>query len=254
MQKIDLSDVTFIIPFKKDSDDRLRNLRIIIAYLNQYFTTNIHVMEEDATQHFTDMGNFKYTFVHNPHYAMRRTRCLNLMAKEATTPIIANYDTDVLLSVDKYVAAAHAIRNNHLDMVYPYGGPFVNYLEPLISRIENTLSVDGIRYEEGHLIHPNSLGGAIFFRKSTYLEFGGENENFVSWGWEDNERFSRFSKMGARIGRVQGHLIHLNHPPSANSANTQHDPYNKNMHEYHKVGSMSREQLVEYINTFTWNK
>ena len=41
-----MKDLTFTIPFRYDSEDRLRNLRTIIAYINKHFDTNIHVMEE----------------------------------------------------------------------------------------------------------------------------------------------------------------------------------------------------------------
>ena len=45
--KTDLTDVTFIIPVKIDSDDRRRNLKITLSYLQRNFDTNIIVCESD---------------------------------------------------------------------------------------------------------------------------------------------------------------------------------------------------------------
>ena len=44
---IDFRDVTFIIPIRFDSEDRKRNFKITIGFLEKTFDTNIIVMESD---------------------------------------------------------------------------------------------------------------------------------------------------------------------------------------------------------------
>ena len=44
---IDFKDVTFIIPIRFDSEDRKRNFKITIGFLEKTFDTNIIVMESD---------------------------------------------------------------------------------------------------------------------------------------------------------------------------------------------------------------
>lgn len=251
---INLKDVTFMIPFKYDSPERLRNLRIVIKYIKKYFDTNIIVCEGDTERKFTDEGDFKYIFVNTGTHLLLRTKSLNIMAKEAKTPIIVNYDTDVVLNVNQYEYAAKLIRENTLEFVYPYNGKFMNLVEPFISQIEKNVSLDGITEANGACFHPNSVGGALFMNREKFIEYGMENQNFISWGFEDDERKCRFLKLGAKMGRVEGCLFHLNHPASANSANTQHKAYYDNQFEFNKVNNMNPQQLKEYINTWEWAK
>jgi cell division GTPase FtsZ len=47
---IDFKDVTFIIPVRFDSEDRKRNFRITIAFLEKHFDTNIIVWNQTRLQ------------------------------------------------------------------------------------------------------------------------------------------------------------------------------------------------------------
>jgi predicted glycosyltransferase involved in capsule biosynthesis len=249
---IDLKDITFTIPFRYDSEERLRNIRTVIAYLTKYFDTNIHVMEESHERRFTDVGPFQYTFIQTNDPFMHRTRCLNLMAKQATTPFIANYDTDVLMPTRQYIESIFLLRQNAYDMVFPYSGKFINYISPQLDTIIHNCSLDGISEESGHIIHPNSVGGAIFWNKQKFIEGGMENENFKSWGFEDNERLVRFTRMGLRIHRVPGSVFHMNHPPSMNSANTSTEQYQRNSAEFSKVNGMDQGMIKNYMKSWPW--
>jgi hypothetical protein len=247
----DLTNTTFLIPFRKDSEDRTRNLRACIAYLNKHFETHIIVMEEAPERTFFDEGKFKYIFNKNPSELMHRTRMLNDMCKMSVTPIIVLMDTDVFLKPSQLWDAQQLIRSNQFDMVYPYEGKFINFIEPYISKIITTNSLDGIEECHGHMIHPNSVGGCVMFNKSKFIEAKGEDYHMVSWGWEDDSRLHKFGTLGYRIARVNGILYHLNHASSTNSANTSHQAYHNNHQEYLKLVSMNRDQLQRYIST--WN-
>lgn len=254
MNKIDLTDVTFNIPFKIDTPERLRNIKIVLDFLNKNFDTNIILCENDIDQKFHEVGNFKHMFIPRGDYLMHRTHCLNVMARASTTPIIVNYDTDVLFPIAQYVQAVKVIRENRFDMVYPYDGRFIDLIEPHITNIRASLSVENLTPASGNLIHPKSVGGAIFWNKQKFIEGGLENERFISWGWEDNERLHRFGTLGYRISRIEGVLYHISHPRSPNSANTQHQAYYDNEKEYHRILSLSREVLRQQISTWGWAK
>lgn len=251
---IDLSDVTFTIPFKLDTPERLRNIKIVIDYLNAHFKTNIIICENSDNKQFNETGNYKYFYIPRGDYLMHRTHCLNVMAKMATTPIVVNYDTDVLFPIAQYVQSVKVIRENKYDMVYPYDGRFIDLIEPHITNIRNNLSVENLNPSSGNMIHPKSVGGAIFWNRAKFIEGGMENERFVSWGWEDNERLHRFGILGYRISRVEGVLYHLSHPRSPNSANTQHKAYYDNEVEYHRILSLSKDALRQQIATWGWTK
>ena len=65
----------------------------------------------------------------------------------------------------------------------------------------------------GHL----STGGAFFVNRKDYLEFGGENENFIGWGPEDIERVKRVEISGRKVHFASGPMYHLWHPRGSTS-------------------------------------
>lgn len=256
---IDLRDVTFTIPVRIDTPERVRNIRTVVQYICKHFDTNVLVAEESIEAvipgYFADLSlKFGYAHIQTNNPLMHRTKLLNIMAKSATTPIIVNYDTDVVLKLEQYVAAVQAIRSNQLDMVYPYNGKFIDIHGEALHKAVNDLDVSSLTEKSGNLIHPNSLGGAVFWNRTKFIECGLENENFISWGFEDNERVTRATKLGYRIGRIDGCIFHMYHPPSLNSANADHPAYKNNQKEFEKVYHMSPQQLRAYVNTWPWIK
>lgn len=253
--KTNLKDVTFTIPVRYDTDDRVENVTLIVDYINHHFDTNIIVLEEDKEQKFSFLKDkVDYRFVKCDDPNLHRTKCLNDMAKMANTPIISNYDTDVLFKVQNYIGAANLIREGKAEMVFPYEGPFMECARtPYFARIRESLSVDGIEKEELHCNHPNSVGGCIFWNKSTFMRIGMENQNFKSWGWEDNERIARATKLGVSMKRTSGILYHMSHKRLADSMpNNAH--YNNNQREFNKVNAMNKQQLENYVKTWDWSK
>ena len=234
---INLKHVTFIIPIKIDSQDRLRNYRIIIDYLTKEFDTNIIVGESDQISHkeLLDIHpSIEYHFIHNESELFHRTRILNYMTKISKTNIICNYDTDVIFPTQQYLDAIQLVEDGKT-LVFPYGGKFLDVPTTLFDKL---IEKDFINIGELEVCHPNSLGGAFFFDKEKYGSIGWENENFISWGWEDNERIVRLTKMGHQWGRTNGVLYHLNHERTLNcvpgnpmSRNNQGRKHENNPHD-----------------------
>jgi predicted glycosyltransferase involved in capsule biosynthesis len=250
---IDFKDVTFIIPIRFDSEDRKRNFKITIGFLEKNFDTNIIVMEsdKDSNEEFVKTVSEKvnYIFEKTDDSLFHRTRMLNEMTKMSKTNIIVNYDIDVLFKPEQYVASRFALTTG-ADFAFPYGGKFydipVNYFDTIQNGDFNLVDLNSCT-----LFNPNSMGGAIFFNKDAYLKIGLENENFISWGHEDWERVGRIEKMGYKIYRVDGILYHLTHHRTHNSSGSN-PMYRHNGMEYQKIMSMSKEQLEEHIKTWNW--
>jgi len=249
---IDFKDVTFIIPIKLDSEDRLNNYRMIINHITSLFNTNIIVCESDKDSHEDLLkihDSITYMFHKNDTEWFHRTMILNLMTKKSKTNIVCNYDTDVVFHEQQYINAANRIKKGDV-MVFPYGGKFMCLPKQLFDMVRENKILE-INENEMELAHPQSLGGAFFFNKELYTKAGLENENFVSWGFEDNERVTRLNKLQMTISRVPGILIHLDHERTVNSA-PNHPFYHQNMMEYNKINGMDKNSLESYINTWSW--
>jgi hypothetical protein len=174
---------------------------------------------------------------------------LNVMTKLSKTNIVVNYDVDVVFTLDQYVASKLAL-NTGSDFVFPYNGKFYDIKPDYFTNIENG-EFDKVDLNRCTLFNPNSLGGAIFFKRDSYQKIGLENENFISWGHEDWERIGRIEKMGYKVYRTDGVLYHLTHSRTHNSSGSN-PMYKNNEIEYRKVMSMNKDSLQKYINTWTW--
>jgi len=255
----DLSDVTFTIPVKIDQPDRARNLKIMTSYLKKHLKTKIIICEMDieskAKEHIEKGIDYKYVFMKTKSQWFHRTMMLNYMAKIAETPIIVNYDTDVLLKPEQYNEAAHQIREGFSDMVFPYDGNFLDVPAAHVGNISNTLTLS-VPDKACRNLRPkaDSVGGAIFWSKEKFMSVGMENENFVSWGFEDTERDYRARTLGLNVNRLAGPLYHMHHGSSPNSSTASHPFYKKNENEWVKVSQMNRDLLKEYIDSWKWTK
>jgi hypothetical protein len=250
--RIQLKDVTFTIPVFYDHPDRKQNLDLSVCLLQHYFDTNIIVQENNSAglDHIAEYVDYWQS----KHPAFHRTKMLNEMARVAETDIIVNWDCDIVLPPMQIWKAVIAIRNG-ADMVFPYDGRFARIPRMVwykdlchwldIGIIGNT-QFNGMGSNDNH----NSVGGAVLWNRASYFKAGGENENFISFGAEDQERVVRAEKLGLSIERIKGCLYHINHWVGVNS--TTSNPYFiPNRIEFEKVKDMSKDELISYIAT--WN-
>lgn len=253
--KIDLSDLTFCIPVRIDSNDRLENLELIVDYLKHHFETKIIVYEDDTVSKLVGTGLpekvDKFIFKENTSGKFHRTKILNDCFKLADTKFVANYDTDVLFVPGAYVAAIDRLRKGLCDFIFPYDGKFREVSRDKIPQIREKMNVDWVDIKDTNWIHDSSVGGAIFCNKESYKKSGYENENFLQWGFEDNERIHRWVTLGMKIERTSNWLVHLEHFRSTNSS-PHNESYQNNQMEFINVSRMDRENLKRYIGSWNW--
>jgi hypothetical protein len=250
VKKIPLRDVTFTIPVFYDHPDRKKNLDLCVCLLQHYFDTNIIVTENKSLM-FGYMTEW-VTYLRSEHQVFHRTAMLNEMAQLAQTEYIFNWDADVTIPPLQILKAVQELRNG-ADMVYPYNGQFARVPRmPFFRQLESCLDVgflSATRLDGTGEKDKESFGGAVGWNRKRFFEAGGENENFISFGAEDYERYERASKLGYVIKRVRGCLFHLNHWIGTNSS-TRNPYFIHNRVEYEKVKGMSKEELEDYIKTW----
>jgi hypothetical protein len=246
-EKIDLSDVTFVIPVKYDHPHREENLLLCIEYLQHHFNTNIIIGE---------IGNhFKY-FEENvrriefdlPYF--HRTKMLNDLSMAANTPYVINYDCDVFVSPVQIVKAIYDLRNGD-DFVYPYDGRFARVPRNELNTIHKYMDVGMLKGNYTGNSHKDfkSVGGAIAYNVKSFIKAGGENENFISYAPEDIERKYRFETLGFKVERVSGSLFHLDHYVSLDSS-PKHQHFDNNKKELEKIKGLSKEDLTNYVKSW----
>jgi len=266
--KIDLSKLTFLIPIRIDSDDRIRNIITVLCYLLKNFNTNIILKEVDNEKYFQsyalpqikefvedDINQLDYIFEKSNDPVFYRMQIINEMLERSKTEVIVNYDCDVLLKPDTYIKCYNLIIDKTYDVIYPYGfGYYQKQIyanDELVSEfLNNNFNFSILEQQQNTEI--SQYGHVQFFNRRVYIEGGMENENFRGSSPEDKERFFRFNKLGYNVGRIDDHVYHLEHSRGDNSwpVSYQKNPYMKeNLELWDFLQRLDKKQLINYYTS-----
>lgn len=248
LKKIPLQDMTFVIPFFNDSVDRVENLTANLHQLLDCFDTNIMIGEQGPKT--ITCPNVQYMGFETMK-TFHRTKMLNDMIKAARTMYVANWDADVFIPPMQILESVHQLRQG-VEIVYPYGGTF-NRLErnPWYKILMDSNDLGCFANSKFPALQ--SKGGAVFYYRKSFMRAGMENENMINFGPEDAERLERFTTLELNIQRTKGELYHLEHFRGVNSGK-RHPHIDFNRAERNKVKKMNKQELINYINTWTWHK
>jgi hypothetical protein len=244
-----MTDTTLLIPIRIDTEERKKNINITLQYILKHTDCDVIIKENDANQKlFLEYNSrIKYIFEKNESSIFHRTRMLNEMLFMVKTPIVGNYDADVLLPIDSYKNAKTLILDNDYDLVYPYGFEqldqvkiFPNLQDSL--KFYNSLNLNDIIINSSNR-HFCRYGHVQFFKTESYRNGFMENENYVDWGPEDEERGLRFLKLGYKVVWFRGLVFHQEHPQSIRK-----NEYNKNEELHSKIKNMNKQDLINYYS------
>lgn len=271
VKRFDLKKCTFIIPLRIETEDRMRNIVTTLIYLTRLFDTNIIVKEVDKESIYLRevqplleqalepemLSCINHIFEKNDEFTFHRTKILNDMLWMVDTPVVVNYDSDIILPVETYIYATNMITKGwvHPDaeggqavkIVYPYG--FGNYQwQCHVGDNEVTNFINSgfnFEYFNGHMRQWDAkYGFCQFVDTEEYKKLGGENENFIAYGYEDDERYFRFNLLSS-VARINDYVYHLEHGRTKNSwFNNPHCEDNKKLWENLKV--KGKESLLKY--------
>lgn len=244
MNKFNLKDTSFIIHFRRDSDDRLFNLRCILNYFHTFIDYGeLFVINDDSEQDpeidkiSEEYPNVKLAFYRNDG-VYKRTLCFNKIAKITSNKILCFYDTDTLIKPLYLSRSQDGILSGLIDHVYPYNGVFVDVKKKSrdilanfeFEKLENLLVSRYLGYDNEYLnvIHDSSVGGIVMISKEAFLKIGGYNSDFIGWGCEDVE-IERRSKSYNRIARVENDDAICWHLQHDNTIRTEHKHYQNNV-------------------------
>lgn len=255
--RIDLTDVSFIIPVRLDSVHRLENIEMCCSYLLKNFDTNIKVLEAAAHNNkflAKLLDNCVETiFVKDTDPVFHRTHYINQLVSVCEKPIVAVWDADVIVPVKQITEAVELIRTGECHFTYPYKNKFCETSFILRRLYMETHDIDIFETNQGKmkkLYMPDPVGGGFFAHKSSYQESGMENENFYGWGVEDGERINRWNKLGFKVKHVEGALYHLTHQRGANSAFQNNQQRQWKREELKRLFSLSKEELKNEIQSW----
>ncbi len=255
--KIDLKDLSFLIPIRIDSIDRLENLEIVLDFIISNFATNIHILEAAPLNNkylsklFPEIDRITFIEDHNPVFY--RTKYINKLVSESTTTFVAVWDADVLVAKNQIVKSMQLLREKEADFVLPYEKNLLDtskiirdlyYQERNINMLKNNSAKMKKMYP------PVAVGGGFMANRNSYIESGIENLNFYGWGLEDGERVCRWKILEYNMKRIPGDMYHLTHQRGINSMyQSKYQMHSRNL-EYWKIASMTKEELQKHVESW----
>lgn len=256
-EPLEAGDLTVTIPVRLDTTDRLRNLVSSTNALAHATTARIVVgvgdparlerLQADGVLH----ERVEVTKVHDPpDLPFHRTRILNELAMGVRTPFVANLDADVVVPVGQWREALSLLRSGEASFVLPYDGRMIEVSyghHPWLERGE----YGSLPRVNRRVMHPRSVGGCVVWRLETFKGVGMENENLVSWGYDDDERVARATTLGVPVRRVDGVVYHLEHRRGVDSRH-DHPLIEANRAVLNDVQSMDADALRAHVETWPW--
>lgn len=254
-------NLTFLIPTKLESEDRIRNLTTVLVYLLSKFDAKIIVKECDFVGKFEHYiipviekkfgklpDKLTYSYEKQTAQFFHKTRILNDLLLSSDTEVVCNYDTDVIIPEDSIIKSYESIKSGQVDVVYPYGcGAYqkaVTYSEDTFNTFIDS-KLDPKTLDEYSTISSSTIGWCQFIRRDNYIKSFMMNENFQAWGPEDCELYYRLSFLGNKVGRINDYVYHLEHSRSNDSWFTN-PMWQENTNLWNWIRRQTRENLVEY--------
>lgn len=269
--KINLKEIGLMIHFRRDVDDRFRNLKMVVDfYRKNTEDLEIVIINDDSVldkeiKQLCNEYSCKGLFMENSDVYWR-TKAFNEASKVLDCDYIIAGDTDVIVDPEFILQAKDTFeKNEKLGIVYPYNGMFIHLKQPmfekfsedqlLVDLLEKSQTLKPVPYDQDEnflVAHPQSKGGMVMFRKKSFIECNGYNPNFRGWGYEDDEVLARFQKLGWGISRVQNKDAIAWHLPHENTIREQHKYYSNNRkHSDFVCGSNDMNALKSYIQSWT---
>jgi hypothetical protein len=259
-----MEDITYIMPTRIESGDRLRNVVTSVSYiLKNIPDAKVLVKEVDKQSVFSEHAlpliqkyaptdNLRHIFEENSEDIFHKTRYLNDLIIEADTEIVVSHDVDVIYPLQSHSMAYQLIKMDRCDVVYPYGcGVYqyqVNNYETLFQEfLEKDFDIDFIMPQ--CRTEASTIGWTQFYNRKKVIEGYMWNEAFLSWGAEDCEFYFRFNALGYRVGRIDGPIWHFEHGRTHNS-----HYHNPKFQQNHNLWQWMREQKSDMIKSYYDNQ
>lgn len=261
-----MMDLTFLIPTRIETEDRLRNIISSVSYLLRHIPAKVIVKEVSdhptfqfraipEIRKYADTSNLTYLYEETKEPLFCKSKVLNDLIVASDTKVVANYDADCILPLESYFQAYAAINDDQVDVVYPYGcGVYQWKAEYNLEIYEKFVStLDSSILDQKKTLSNSTIGWTQFVNRQKYIDSYMMNENFISWGCEDDEFYYRMSILENRIGRIDNYVYHLEHSRTHNSWFSNPN-FNSNYHLWNQIKTFDKNQLMRYYESLEYVK
>lgn len=232
---------TYVIGYRHNLE-RLQNLRRVLDWINGFGGVEVLLIEQDThskIKHLNLKAKHIFTKSNMPY---NRSWAFNVAMKWANSNIIVFGDSDLIMEPNQFIAGLNAL--NNYEMVSPYHSVVDLTQQESNLPLEQMVSINRPGRGETDNQKINISGGIAMFRREAIQKIGGWNEDFWSWGGEDDfqtmkvKNFLSWTELKARCF----HLYHSRVQPDMKW-------YQRNLQILQKTSQMDKSQLQKLILT-----
>ena len=256
--------LSFLMPCRIESPDRLRNVISSVGYLAKNFpdckiiiqeVDKQSVFREKVIPHLTNLfGKYPENIVHrfeeSKEAFFHKTRILNDLLLAADTDVVFNYDVDVVYPISSYTTAYSMITEGGYDAVYTFGCGIYQWAvqyNDVVFRDFLKSGFDTSVLDSNSRLSPSVMGWGQMIKRQVQIDAGLWNENFISWGAEDCEFHYRIPALGYKVGRINDFVYHLDHSRTFNS-HYNNPKFMDNHNLWQTIRTWDKETLVKYYS------
>lgn len=221
---------------------RWNNLKRVLDWISGFSGVEVILVEQDK---HSKISHLKLPVRHiftKSKMPFNRSWGFNVGLKYVNSDVTVFTDCDLIMDPNSFIESLKLLQS--YEMVSPYSS--VVDLEPQ----ENSLSLEEILKinrpgrGETDIQKINLCGGITMFRTESIKKIGGWNEDFWSWGGEDDFQTIKVENFLSYFERP-GKCYHLYHDKEAPDMSC----YQRNLQILQKAKTMNKDQLQKMINT-----
>lgn len=234
---------TYVIGYRHKID-RIQNLRRVLDWINGFGGVEVLLIEQDTHSKISHLNlRAKHIFIKS-NMPYNRSWAFNVALKNSNSNIIVFGDSDLIMDPNEFITGLNSLKE--YSMVSPYNSVIDLTPQETVMQLNEMLSINrpgrGDAKNDPQKINP--CGGISMFRKEDIIKIGGWNEDFLSWGGEDDcefiivKNFLTYTELNAKCY----HLYHEKAQPDMKF-------YQRNLQLLQKISQMNKDQLQKMIQS-----
>ncbi len=231
---------TFIIAYRHKLD-RLQNLKRTIEWILGFNGVELIIVEQDSSPKLQaySLKGFRYIFTKSD-LPFNKSWAFNVGTKHASTNAIIFGDSDLIMDPQDFINSIKLLEQ------YESVNPYSRVID--LNPDENSLPLDSLKRinrpgrGETDIQKVPIAGGIIMFRKDSIQKIGGWDQNFISWGGEDDWQSHKIKQLltWTELPNRCYHLYHEKVKPNMMF-------YQRNLQLLNKLVTFNKEDIQRYI-------
>lgn len=245
--------VSYIIPYRKSTEDRDRNLDLTLKWLSNNFSYFEVIIVELDTETKIDkkllLSNARHIFYFYEGI-FNRSLARNIGALNATGDIFVFADNDVIMDPKKFKFCIDMC-NDTYDSVHPFSA-CLDLTEDELKKINPDLKNLSLLYESFEPVEDMNnyreampfAGANLIIRRKPFFAIGGWPEETVGWGCEDNILSYKIDRFLTKKC-FPNYIYHLPHKRSVYDWYNNPE-YKDNYAKMQRIVDLTDDELVNY--------